>query len=132
VLIALAWSLTILAFAAAPHYAIALVALFVAGMLSISFTSMAQALVQLEAPAERRGRIIGLFNVSINGMRTGSGLTVGFLGALIGIHWSLGLCATLLALLLVPLALYVKAGRPGHAAAVAPVTAAAEHLGGCC
>ena len=110
-LIAAAWSGSILVFAAAPHYAVALVALFVSGALLISFTSMAQALVQLESPVEMRGRVIGLFNMSLNGLRIGSGVTVGFLGAVIGIHWSLGLSATVLILAIVPVVLYAN-GRP--------------------
>jgi MFS family permease len=99
--LAICWTLTMLMFAAAPVYAVALVALFLSGVFLIGFTSMAQALVQLEAPIESRGRLIGLFNTSLNGLRVGSGVTVGFLGAFIGIQWSLGLSsAVLLAALL--------------------------------
>lgn len=108
------WSASILAFAAAPHYVIALIALFVAGMLLISFTSMAQAMVQLEAPPEIRGRVIGLFNTALSGLRVGSGLTVGFLGAVIGIHWSLGLSALVLILATVPLLLYARVKPPAR------------------
>jgi len=105
---AVAWSLSIIAFAAAPNYPIALVALFVSGALLIAFNSMAQSLVQIEAPVEHRGRIIGLYNMSLNGLRIGSGVTVGFLGAVIGIHWSLGLSAVALIVACLPLVLYVQ------------------------
>lgn len=108
VMLATSWTACILIFAAAPNYFVALVALFVSGALLISFTSMAQAMVQLEAPADRRGRYVGLFNMSLNGLRIGSGVTVGFLGAVIGIHWSLGISATMLILALVPIMLYVR------------------------
>ncbi len=48
-----------------------------------------------------RGRVVGLFNMAGLGMRAFSGITVGLVGAAIGIHWSLGLsAATLMALLL--------------------------------
>ena len=57
---------------------------------------MAQTLVQLNAPADIRGRIVGLFNMAGLGMRAFSGITVGVLGAGIGIHWSLGLSAAVL------------------------------------
>jgi hypothetical protein len=67
--------------------------LVAAGMLNIAFTSMAQTLVQVLAPPRLRGRIVGLFNASMLGLRTGSGVTVGMLGALIGVHWSLALSA---------------------------------------
>ena len=46
--------------------------------------------VQLRAPAGSRGRVIGLFSMSASGLRFGSGLTVGLLGGLIGMHASLG------------------------------------------
>ncbi len=80
-----------------------MVLLFVAGFLNLSYNSMAQTLVQLNAPEEIRGRVIGLYNMSNNGMKTFSGVTVGFGGALIGIHWSL--FASAMALLSVMVAL---------------------------
>ena len=43
-----------------------------------------------------RGRVIGLYNVSFHGMRAFSGVTVGMGGALVGVHWSLGLSAVAL------------------------------------
>jgi MFS family permease len=58
---------------------------------------MAQSLVQLNAPDEHRGRVIGLFNMFSLGMRAGAGVTVGLIGGLIGIHWSLGFAGILLA-----------------------------------
>ena len=54
---------------------------------------VAQTIVQVLAPPQVRGSIVGLFNTAILGLRAGSGLTVGVLGALIGIHWSLALSA---------------------------------------
>lgn len=104
----LCWTVTMLVFAAAPNYALALAALFFSGVFLIGFTSMAQALVQLEAPLESRGQLIGLFNTSLNGLRVGSGVTVGFLGALIGIHWSLGVSAAVLLAALVLLSLSLR------------------------
>jgi hypothetical protein len=54
--------------------------------------------------------VIGLFNMSALGMRAFSGVTVGLLGALIGIHWSLALSAlTLLAVVIALLALTSRA-----------------------
>ena len=37
--------------------------------------------------------MIGLFNTSNNGLRAFSGVTVGVVGGLIGIHWSLAISA---------------------------------------
>jgi MFS family permease len=102
------WAISVIAFAAAPNYVLALIALFVVGGLSISFTSMSQALVQMEAPEHSRGAIIGLFATSINGMRVGSGLTVGFLGAVVGVHWSLGISAVLLLFSMLWLLTYIR------------------------
>ena len=67
--------------------------LFVAGFFELAFNSMAQALVQLNAPMEMRGRVIGLYNMASLGLRAFSGVSVGLAGSLIGIHWSLALSA---------------------------------------
>jgi hypothetical protein len=37
--------------------------------------------------------MIGLYSLAQNGMRAFSGITIGVLGAVIGIHWSLALSA---------------------------------------
>jgi MFS family permease len=108
--LAVLWSLSIIVFALTPIYVIALAALFIAGLLNLAFSSMAQTLVQLEAPPHRRGRVVGLFNMSQQGLRVGSGVTVGLLGAAIGVHWSLALSAA--ALLVVSLALLAYANGP--------------------
>jgi hypothetical protein len=48
-------------------------AAFAAGFLELSFYAMAQTLVQLHAPAEMRGRVIGVFTMSAMGLRAFSG-----------------------------------------------------------
>ncbi|HUF81127.1 MAG TPA: MFS transporter, partial [Burkholderiales bacterium] len=93
VVLAILWCFTIAGFAATSSYPVAVALMFVAGFLSLAYTSMAQALVQLEAPTHLRGRLIGLFQMSNNGLRAFSGVTVGLLGSLIGIHGSLALSA---------------------------------------
>jgi MFS family permease len=94
--LAMAWCGALGGFALARGYGSALVLLFLAGFLELSFNSMAQALVQLAAPAPIRGRVIGVFSMAANGMRTFSGITVGMIGGLIGIHGSLSLSAAVL------------------------------------
>jgi MFS family permease len=79
---------------------VALALLFAAGFLELSFFAMAQTLVQLHAPPEMRGRVIGVFSMSAMGLRAFSGVTVGVGGSLIGIHWSLALSAGVLFVLL--------------------------------
>ena len=96
IVLTLLWCFSIAGFAATTSYPIAVALMFVAGFLSLAYGSMAQALVQLEAPAHLRGRLIGLFQMSNNGLRAFSGITVGIIGSLIGIHWSLALSALVL------------------------------------
>ncbi len=94
--LALLWCCAIGAFAAVPSYPAALLLLFAAGFLELSFSAMAQALVQIHAPAEIRGRVIGLYGMGALGLRAFSGVTVGVMGGLLGIHWSLALSAGVL------------------------------------
>lgn len=95
-LLAIVWCASLVGFALARSYPLALGLLFVAGFLELSFSSMTQALVQLNAPREIRGRVIGLFNMAALGMRAFSGITVGLMGAVVGVHWSLALSALVL------------------------------------
>jgi hypothetical protein len=73
--------------------------------------SMAQTLVQLQAPTQLRGRLIGLFNTSNNGLKAFSGVTVGVVGGLIGVHWSLALSSMVLLAVTVALFAFVIPGR---------------------
>jgi len=91
--LAMLWACALAGFAASPAYAVSLALLFAAGFLELSFNAMAQTLVQLHAPAAVRGRVIGLYSMASLGMRAFSGVTIGFAGSVIGIHWSLGLSA---------------------------------------
>jgi len=100
---AICWCVVMTAFAFSNSYPLSLTLLFVAGALNLAFYSIAQTIVQLEAPMHLRGRLIGLFSMSAFGLRAFSGVTVGVIGGLIGIHWSLALSS--LVLLAVTLAL---------------------------
>ena len=93
------WAATLVAFPLAGTYTLAVALLVVGGAFNIAFTSMAQTIVQLRAPAEIRGRMVGLFNTAMLGLRAGSGLSVGVLGAVIGVHWSLILSASAVVLI---------------------------------
>ena len=98
--LAMLWCCAIAGFAVSTSYPLALVLLFGAGFLELSFNSMAQALVQIHAPAAIRGRVIGLYSMAGLGLRAFSGITVGIAGGFIGIHWSLTLSALTLLVLL--------------------------------
>ena len=105
------WCVTIIGFAASPNYYLSVGLLFFGGLLNLAFLSMAQTLVQLQAPAQLRGRLIGLFNTSNNGLRAFSGVTVGVVGGLIGIHWSLAISAMVLLAVTIALFALVIPGR---------------------
>ena len=107
-LLCMAWCVVLGGFALSTAYAFALALLFVAGFLELSFNAMAQTLVQIRAPEDLRGRVIGLFAMASLGCRAFSGITVGLGGAWLGIHWSLALSA--LALLALTAALFVRLG----------------------
>jgi MFS family permease len=87
------WAASLGAFALARSYPLALAFLFLAGFFELSFSSMTQTIVQLQAPAAIRGRVLGLFNMSFGGLRAFSGITVGLLGSLATVHVSLALAA---------------------------------------
>ena len=96
IILASLWCLAIGLFAGATSYPVALALLLLAGIFNLAFLSMAQTLVQLLAPEEIRGRLIGVFIMAMMGFRSFSGFTVGVLGSFIGIHWSLGLSSGVL------------------------------------
>jgi MFS family permease len=96
---ALVWGVLMALFPAAQNYPVAVLLLVLAGIFNVAFTSMAQTIVQLLAPPHLRGSMVGLFNTSMLGLRAGSGLTVGVLGALIGVQWSLTLSSTAVVLI---------------------------------
>jgi MFS family permease len=111
IVLTILWCLAIGGFAVAKNYPLAVGLMFIAGFLNLTFSAMAQTLVQIHAPPSLRGRLVGLFNMSNNGLRAFSGVTVGFLGSVIGIHSSLALSALmLLAIAIVLLAFSMRSG----------------------
>ena len=64
IVLAILWALSLLAFASVGVYSLAIALLFAAGFFELSFNTMTQTLVQLNAPAEIRGRVVGLFNMA--------------------------------------------------------------------
>jgi MFS family permease len=93
---AILWCVVITSFALSRNYYLSLALLFVAGVLNLTFSSMGQTIVQLLSPPQLRGRLIGLFAMASMGLKAFSGLTVGVLGGLIGVHWSLAASALVL------------------------------------
>ncbi len=90
---ALLWGCALFTFAFMRSYPAAILVLFLAGFFELSFSSMSQALVQLNAPDTIRGRVLGLFSMSAAGLRAFSGVTVGLLGSVTNTHTSLAVSA---------------------------------------
>ena len=112
ILLTIAWCFVIAGFAMTDNYPLAVSLMFVAGFLNLAYSSMSQTLVQLQSPPHLRGRLIGLYNLANNGMRAFSGLSVGVLGAVIGIHWSLALSAVVLLMITMMLLAFAMRAAP--------------------
>ena len=95
IVLAMLWGAALGAFGLCRSYPLALGLLFAAGFCELSFSSMNQTIVQMQAPNEIRGRVLGLFNMASAGLRTFSGITVGLLGSVMTIHTSLALASVL-------------------------------------
>jgi len=80
-------------FAFSHNYVVAALLLVVGGVANLAAMSITQTVVQLLAPREKRGQVVGLYGVGANGLRLGSGITVGFFGAVVGLRVSLGVSA---------------------------------------
>jgi MFS family permease len=112
--LAACWAVALLCFALVKGYALALVLLFLAGFFELSFSSLAQTLVQLHAPEKVRGRVIGLFNMASAGLRTFSGITVGLAGSVTSIHVSLAASAAAFICVSLGLQLYLRSRALHH------------------
>jgi MFS family permease len=77
--------------AAAPTYALSLVALTLLGAASISFLALGNATLQLSAVPEMRGRVMGLWAVAFLGSTPIGGPIAGWIGEHIGPRFALGL-----------------------------------------
>ncbi len=91
--LAIVWAVALFGFALMRSYPLAIAFLFLAGFCELSFSSMAQTLVQMNAPDATRGRVLGLYNMAAAGLRTFSGVTVGLVGSIAGVHASLATAA---------------------------------------
>ncbi|HEY2512466.1 MAG TPA: MFS transporter [Polyangiaceae bacterium] len=93
VMLATVWASALGGFAMMHSYPLALALLALAGFFELSFSSMTQTLVQMNAPEASRGRVLGLYNMAAAGLRAASGVTVGLVGSLLGVHVSLAMAA---------------------------------------
>ncbi len=87
------YGVSTVAFAFSHSLALSAPLLVIGGVANLAALSITQTVVQLLAPREKRGQVVGVYGVGANGMKVGSGLTVGMFGAVVGLRWSLGLSA---------------------------------------
>jgi MFS family permease len=106
------WCCALGSFAMTTYYPLAVGLMFAAGFVELSYNSMNQTLVQLHAPAEIRGRVLGLYSMAQMGLRSFAGISVGVVGAFIGVHHSLLLAVSIL--FVITVALFIKI-RPAAA-----------------
>jgi MFS family permease len=105
------YGVTSLLFAVTGNYPFAVIMLVIGGVANLASMSIGQTVVQLLAPPADRGRVIGVYGMSANGLRAGSGFTVGLLGAVIGVHASLGFSAAALCVGTVAAGTFALRGR---------------------
>jgi MFS family permease len=105
-------------FAVSHDYLVAAPLLVVGGIANLAALSITQTVVQLRAPREKKGQVIGVYGVGANGMRIGSGLTVGLFGTAVGLRPALGWSAAALCACVAALAVFLAvAARRGETAA---------------
>ena len=114
------WSLCMVGFAASQNYFLAITMLVCAGGANLASQSISQTIVQLMAPPEKRGRVVGVYNMAAQGLKAGSGLSIGVLGSFIGIHWSLAASAVVLLTAVIWLMIYAARATARAMAATSP------------
>ncbi|MGG7509912.1 MFS transporter [Plantibacter sp. YIM 135249] len=102
---------TIVVFALTQNYVIALVALFLGGVADMASASIAQSVVQLEAPSAERGHVLGAYGMASSGLSTGNGITLAALGAAIGISATVAWGGAVLILATIALAVFARVRR---------------------
>jgi hypothetical protein len=102
------WCCALGSFAMTTSYPLAVALMFAAGFVELSYNSMNQTLVQLHAPSEIRGRVLGLYSMAQMGLRSFAGISVGVVGSFIGVHHSLLLAVSILFVITVALFLKIR------------------------
>jgi MFS family permease len=117
ILSTLVFAVSIGVFAFSRSYVLSVAVLVIAGISSIASSSISQTVVQLDAPPERRGRFVGAYGMTSMGLRVGSGVMFGALGAAFGAPLAVGIDAAVLVLVTIALLAVVllrgrERGRP--------------------
>jgi MFS family permease len=101
------YGVTSVFFAVSHNYLIAAPLLVIGGIANLAALSITQTVTQLRAPDDKKGQVIGVYGVGANGMRIGSGLTVGLFGAAVGLRPALGWSSAALCACVGVLAVYL-------------------------
>src|SRR5579863_3709185 len=111
-------------FAVSHDYRVAAPLLVIGAIANLAAMSITQTVTQLRAPRDRKGQVMGVYGTGANGMRIGSGLTVGLAGAAIGLRPALALSSAALCACVLALAVYLAVARrsPPHGPGTGAVT----------
>jgi len=101
------WCISLIGFATTSKFSIAVTCMFAAGFLHLAYASLTQTLVQLNAPKEIRGRVIGVYSMASLGLMSFSGITIGVGGSVVGVHLSLATSAIILFVVVLALSAFM-------------------------
>jgi len=107
----IAFAASILVFALSRSYPLSIAALIIAGGSSLTAASTSATIVQLEAPADRRGRFVGAAGMTGQGFQAGSGILIGVLAGGLGVAGGVAAAATALLACAVALLIVVTVRR---------------------
>src|SRR5699024_3619588 len=116
---AAAMGLSAVLFALTAQLWLAIIMLLLAGVSKITAESTEMAIIQLEAPADIRGRVIGSYAMFGPGMPTLSGVTVGVLGTIATLPGAVIIGGTDLAIGAVAIGAYAITGKRNPHAPIA-------------
>lgn len=108
---AIVFAASILVFSLSRSYALSIAALVIAGASSLITSSTSQTIVQLEAPADRRGRFVGAAGMTGQGFQAGSGILIGLLAGGLGVAGGVAVAATALLVVVIALLIVVLVRR---------------------
>jgi MFS family permease len=114
------YAVTSALFAFSHQYLASALLLVAGGVANLAALSITQTVVQLRAPRGKRGQVIGVYGMSANGLRIGSGFTVGFLGTALGLRASLGVSSVAMCACVALVAAYLAAPAMARTRAARP------------
>jgi MFS family permease len=113
--LAAGFGLSIVLFAAAGYFPLALLFLFIAGGFQTTFLSAVAMLLQFQADETNRGRIMSLFGLINRGLGPMGSFPFGLIATAIGAPWTVAICGILTVTLVAHVAFYqpqLRQARP--------------------